>query len=158
MGLLCAVALTGLVRFGKRGPMTSGCPSNTDYEVMKKIHECRCLSPLNLDRLVAVENVALHFGYPYHAAKALAMGALERRHQGGHIDYLNKIRSIKKRTARVGKYASLRIRAFDRLLKDHHAKRITRKRLTKKFYPPCLVTDELRVLNVKLSASRSYYV
>lgn len=121
----------------------------------KKIHECKKLSELNLDRLIAVKELAVKLGYCQYDAKAQAMCAVERHRQGGACDYLNIIYALKRGTARCNsKYQRLRAEAYDRLVAGYVPKKI-RKGTHKNQYgwsPIC--RTEVRALNPKTKAPK----
>ena len=71
------------------------------------------LHQLTVDRLHRVYRLAKALGYSEENAKALAVGALERKNQGGWTDYMRKVVCIKLATACLGKHLGL---TYDRIM------------------------------------------
>ena len=86
----------------------------------------RMMDPKNLhqktiDSLAAVYELAESLGYSQEHAKALAIGALERKNQAGWGDYINKIRCIKQKTAKLGSHLGF---TYDRIMDVRSPKKL----------------------------------
>ena len=92
----------------------------------KKLSERKKTSQLNQDRLDAVYRLARACGCDTEQAKAHAVGAVERICQGGEMDYRNKIRAIRKGTAKPGVQTA---QTYDRLMTGYEPQPLTAERL-----------------------------